>query len=384
MARAYSLPWCFLFVCSSFACILSLSTLSDLLTCKYIIATYAKKKKVGDKSENMEKSVEHFEAALGIMRQLRASGEAPKSRYNGGQLRPTRDTTPQVAPYDRARDESRPRPTAPPGAFFSRSVSRNALPPNRHQMGYQPTGAPTAQVRERPPAPLSPSRGPLPLPSDPLPSSSSSSSTIPQPPLKSGAPPTRASSNDTAQNKLQPDLFDEPRTVTVQAVVPEGAHAGDVLYVKGPGGGVYALPLPMGAESGQTISFHVTEKTPAPAAAKKGSSSSSSSSWLGLGGTVSKTGVSSASNSEPETVKITVPPDAEPGDEVEVNPPNGGRAFMAKIPPGLKPGMTFYVPVPPELKAMKRQTMSITVPKVTLYRCKNIGLVWYSRHFLRL
>jgi len=318
----------------------------------------------------MEKSVEHFEAALGIMRQLRASGETPKSRYNGGQLRPTRDTTPQVAPYNRARDESRPRPTAPPGALFSRSVSRNALPPNRHQMGYAPSNtAPTAQVRERPPAPLSPSRGPLPLPSDPLSpsssSSSSSSSSLPQPPPNSGAPPTRASSNDTTQK--QPDPGNEPRTVLVQAVVPEGAHAGDVLYMKGPGGGVYALPLPVGAVSGQTISFHVTEKT-SSMAGKKGasssSSSSSSSSWLGLGGTVSKTGVSSASSTDPETVKVTVPPDAAPGSEVEVNPPSGARAFMATVPPGLKPGMTFYAPVPPELKAMKRQTMSITVPKV--------------------
>jgi hypothetical protein len=320
-------------------------------------------RQVGDRSENMEQSVAHFEAALGVLRQLRASGEAPKHRPGGGagvKLRPHRDTTPHVSSYDRARDDARPRPQPPPGAEISRAVSRSALPPGRHAWGYAP--AAPAQVRERPP-PMAPLRGPLPT-------SSSPPAPLPPPPApgsdRAPAPPPAPASRDANVDPGQA----AHSTVSVRAAVPEGAHAGDVLYVKGPGGAVYALPLPVGASPGQTVEFQVTEKPAVAAAEKKqqpgaAAEKPKSSSWLGLGGTVGKTGVSGpASDSEQETVTVTVPPDAKPGSELEVKPPSCARAFSVVVPAGHKPGSTFTVKVPPENRKLTRQTMSITIPEV--------------------
>eukprot|EP00614_Pseudopedinella_elastica_P025572 CAMPEP_0172635632 /NCGR_PEP_ID=MMETSP1068-20121228/200410_1 /TAXON_ID=35684 /ORGANISM="Pseudopedinella elastica, Strain CCMP716" /LENGTH=467 /DNA_ID=CAMNT_0013447909 /DNA_START=100 /DNA_END=1500 /DNA_ORIENTATION=- len=69
----------------------------------------------GDHDENMEKSLEHYEAALAAIRSVRASGEGFSMTVGAAHMRQRRDTTPHISPFNGARDgPTREKPTLPP------------------------------------------------------------------------------------------------------------------------------------------------------------------------------------------------------------------------------------------------------------------------------
>jgi hypothetical protein len=209
----------------------------------------------GDRQDNLEKSQEHFESALGAMRLRRLSGE-PSSFKPGSQammLSVKRDPTPSISPFRHDRDAHRTAPMLPEGARALDQANRRA---DRKGGSFQSNG------RGRP-GPIDTSTGKL----GTLPHPSPPGHTRPGAPRNtfdgaSGLDTDSAFGGDTAQDQVS--------SVTTGVVIPPGAQAGDVLYTAGPDGVTYAFPVPRGAGPGTLVEFtvpvhHAASAGPAPA-----------------------------------------------------------------------------------------------------------------------
>ena len=149
-----------------------------------------------------------------------------------------------------------------------------------------------------------------------------------------------------------------------QAVIPDGATAGQTFQARLPDGRMVSVMVPRGSKSGDALNFTPHVQTPPPP----------------------------PSTVTSDTLQVIVPPGVGPGQHFMVTDPRpGGTKFQVTVPQGLGPGSTLTVTPPPPVaipvaitvdgaKQTNGETRSVTVLQYASgQKDVQVGILKYKR-----